>query len=264
MSWDYAWQAGPDGGTLVDLADYCTSARVVDEGGAGKRGTNIVIPGLEGRRSDPHKFSEQGLLGLEIVLRYTNAAGAVTHPDGAAGHAYDNLSQVKRLLYGHRTLTRLQRTAPDHGTVYVLGEVLQPVRISQARHVFLFPLTLPVPSWHSTTENSQTPTPSVTVGGDFPVNDAVLEFVGGTDPVLTHTDSGAELGVQGAVPAGGVRIFIGEGRAEYISGGANATNLLTPANRRYWMSLDPGQVNAFSAVGGSTITLKWRDQWRAG
>lgn len=259
--WDYSYQAGPKGGALTALSTYCSRVRIVDEGMGGKRGDNIAIPYLHGARAVGHKFASESTLNLEVVLRYTNGSGAITHTDGAAGHAFENLSEVKRLLGGQRSLATLQRTAPDHGTVQIDVEALSPVRASSTHFIFLFPLNCPSPFWRSSAQNSQNPSSPITPAGDGPVDDMWVEFSGGSNASLTHSASGAQLSLTGATPGGGIRLLVGEGRAVYISGGADATDLVT-ANRSYWMEMDPGVSNSFTVGGGTTATVKWYDKWR--
>ncbi len=259
--WAYNYQAGPKGGSLTALSTYCDRVRIVDEGMGGKRGNNIAIPFLHGARAVEHKFASESSIALEMVPRYTNSAGAVTHVDGAAGHVYENLSEVKRLLTGQRGLATVQRVAPDHGTVQIDVEALAPVRISSTHFIFLFTLNCPSPFWRSSTQNSQSAASPITPAGDGPIDDMWIEFVGGTDASLTHTASGAQISLTGSTPGGGVRVLVGEGRAENISGGADATDLVS-ANRSYWMELDPGVSNSFTVGGGTTATVKWYDHWR--
>lgn len=261
MPWtDYTWQAGAYGEALVDLDDYCTAIRIVGDGGSGgKRGGNIPVPWLHGARAVGHKFAAESTVGLEVVLRYTNAAGAITHTDGAAGHAFENLAALKRIFYGRQGLSTLRRIAPDHGTVDLECEVLQPVMISQARHVFLFPLNCPKPYWRAA-EQSSNPAVSCIVGGDAEIDDAEVVFASGTGPILTHTDSGATIQIEGAVPGGGVRVYVGEGRAARVTGGADHSAYVK-VNKPYWLVLDAARNNSFTLSTGSA-TIYWRDRWR--
>jgi hypothetical protein len=137
--------------------------------------------------------------------------------------------------------------------------VLQPVTISQARHVFVFPLNCPRPFWRSA-EQSSNPTVSCIVGGDAEIDDAQIVFGSGTDPLLTHTDSGATIQIEGAVPAGGVRVSVGEGRAARVTGGADWSAYVA-VNRPYWLVLDAARNNSFTLSAGSA-TIYWRDRWR--
>lgn len=261
MVWtDYTYQAAPTGESLVNLSDYCTAVRIVGDGGSGgKQGGNIGVPYLHGARPVHHKYSAESTVALEVVLRYTNPAGAITHTDGAAGHAFENLAALKRIFYGRQAGVTLRRVAPDHGTVDLECEVLQPVTISQARHVFVFPLNCPKPFWRNTEQNSN-PTVSCIVGGDAEIDDAEIVFATGTGPVLTHTDTGATITIEGAVPAGGVRVYVGEGRAARVTGGADWSAYVA-VNKPYWLVLDAARNNSFTLSTGSA-TIYWRDRWR--
>ena len=93
MAWqtsDYQYDLGG-----VDPFDYCTSFRIVTEGMAAREGINFKVPGLHGEQSYPFKMFEGRNVIIDTVLRYTNAAGAVTHANGAAGHVYENLAALK-------------------------------------------------------------------------------------------------------------------------------------------------------------------------
>ena len=153
MPWTvYDYKAGPFGGTLLPLLNYCVSVRVLDEGGPGKRGSDVNVQYLHGDHGVLHKFSTPRLIALEGILRYTSSAGTITHTDGAEGHVFENLSEMKRLLRGQRSLATLERVAPDMGTVRIdvqCGEVIP----TQNRFTFLFPLIAARPFWRSTTTN---------------------------------------------------------------------------------------------------------------
>jgi hypothetical protein len=261
MVWTaYNYQAGPSG-SLTALSTLCTAVRVLDEGSAGKRGVNVPIQYFHGAREVPHKFTTEHLIGLECHVRYSTSTGTITHADGAAGHVYENLETLKRLLYGGRAMTVLQREAPDYGTVQINVEVGPPVTISQARHIFLFPLVCPDPFWASTTLNTVNPEPSITVGGSAPVQDATVTFpAGDTNAILTHTDSGATIQILGAVPAGGVVVSAATGHAARVTGGTDWSEFLV-VNKPYVLELDPGQSNPFTYSGGAA-TISWRNKWR--
>jgi hypothetical protein len=263
MPWTaYNYQAGPKGGALTPLSNLCTFVRVVDEGSAGKRGSNVPIQYFHGAREVPHKFTTEHLFGLECGMRYTDSAGTITHTDGAPGHVFDNLETLKRLLYGGRVMTTLQREAPDYGTVQIDVEVAAPVTVSQNRFVFLFPLLAPDPFWHSTTLNSQSPSPSISVGGNAPVDDAEIVFpAAAASPLLTHTASGATIQISGTVPSGGVRVYARTGHAARVSGGGDYSEFLV-LNKNYVLELDPGATNSFTYSGGGSATIEWRNKWR--
>jgi len=260
VTWTYNYLAGPKGGTLLALSDYCISVRVLTEGGPGKRGPNVGVQYLHGAHPVPHKFATERLVPLEVALRYTNSAGAVTHADGAAGHVFENLSEVKRLLRGQRGLATLRRTAPDMGTVELDVECAVDPQPSQGRHVYVFMLTAARPFWRSTTLQSATASP-IAVGGDAPVDDAEIVFPAtAVNPLFTHTPSGATVQVTGTIPTGGVRVFTETGQVKKESDSSDYSEFAV-YNKPYILELDPGVSNAFTYSGGGTMTIYWRDKW---
>lgn len=265
MPWTvYSYQAGPPG-SLTALSTYCNRVRIYDEGSPGKRGGNVPIQYFHGERAVPHKFSQPALLGLECIIRNTDSSGAITHADGEAGHTFENLSNLKKILYGTTVMTVLQREAPHQGTVQIEVEVGAPVMTSQARHVFLFPLVAPKPFWFSTTLNSSAPTPSIAVGGSAPVDDAEIVFTAGaSSPLLTHTSSGLStaptIQVTGTIPSGGVRVRTATGHAERITGGTDYSEFLV-LSKNFVLDLYPG-TQSFTYSGGGSPLIEWRNKWR--
>lgn len=259
MTWSYAYTAGPKGGSLTALSNFCTSVRLLTEGGSGKRGGDVAVQYLHGEHAVPHKFAMPRLLPLEVVLRFTNSAGAITHADGSDGHVFENLSEMKRLLRGQRGLATLARTAPDMGAVQIDVECGEPTP-TQNRFTYMFPLLAARPAWRSTTLNSISASP-LTVGGDAPVDDAEIVFsAGAVSPVFTHTASGATIGIIGTVPSGGVRVFTETMQAVLVTGGADYSEFVASPAKAYGLELDPGVSNAYTVSAG-TVTVEWRDKW---
>ncbi|MDP9145800.1 MAG: hypothetical protein M3N43_14120 [Actinomycetota bacterium] len=258
MPWTvYDYQAGPKGGSLTPLLNHCSSIRVVDESGSGKAGDDVNVQYLHGNHPVPHKFADPRLIPLEVVLRFTNSAGVVTHADGGPGHVFENLAEVKRLLRGQRGLATLQRIAPHYGTQQVDVHSGAPTP-SQNRFTFLFPLLAPRPFWRSTTLNSISASP-LAVLGDAPVDDAEIVFsAAAASPIFTHTASGATIQYVGTVPAGGVRVFTETGQAQRVSGGADESANVA-FNKTYILELDPGVSNAYTISSG-TVTVEWRNK----
>lgn len=263
MPWVYDYQAGPVG-SLEDLSDYCTFVRVLTEPSIGRRGKNPVVQYRHGESVSPRKYVRPAKVLLETGLRYTNASGVVTHTDGEAGHVFENLSHLKRIFGGLQDQTvRLQRTVPHQGTVYLDVELLADAAMSQARHVFLWPLRAPHPFWIGAADTGNTP-PTLTVAGDAPIGDAVVKFTGTANGAkLTHDDSGAYIEIEGDLPTGGVVVDIGAGTCERITGGADWSQYLNPSDE--WMiELDPGVngVTVSQVSGTPTVSVDWYTQWR--
>lgn len=264
MSFDYAWQAGPDVAGLADLADYCNFVRLLSgaETSAGLRGENVLSPYRHGRIPVPEKYLTEKLVGLEVSYRETDASGVVTHPDGRAGHLYENRSTVERLLRGRKGQTLVRRTAPDYGTVEIEAERFGPTLQTQDRFTYQYILRVPSGSWRSTTESSATTSP-VTVVGDVPIGDAIFEIVGGTNVVWTFTADGATINVVGATPAGGVRVDLGAVDAfpvTKISDGSDYGEFVW-FGRKDYVVLEPG-ANAYTSTGGpTTLTTRWKERY---
>lgn len=263
MVWTgYVYKAGPLGGTLLTLTDYCSSVRIIDEGGPDIRGGDVTVQYLHGEHAVPHKFAAAGLIELEVVLRYTSAAGTITHADGAEGHVFENLSEVKRLLRGQGGLATLERVAPDQGTVQIDVGYRKPTP-TQNRFTYLFPLVVARPFWRSTTVQTDSSSP-IAVGGDAPVDDAEIDFsAAASSPVFTHTSSPETvkptITYTGTVPAGGVRVFTLTGQAINITGGADCSNLVS-FNKPYYLELNAGVSNTYTISSG-TVTVRWQDKW---
>lgn len=263
MSWDYDYRAGPKGGTLVTLDTYAGFVRLVSEFVVGRRGSNPTVAYKHGSEAIPRKYFREANVMLETGLRWTNAAGAVTHTDGRAGHVFENLAETAKLLGGIQgKLVTLRRTVPHWGTVEIDVELLGDALPSQQRHVFLWPLRAPRPFWRSTTHRTSLALGSgITVGGNAPVDDFILRIIGGTDVTVTHNGSGAKITYEGALPAGGVETDLLTGETTRISGGADWSANVEPSNE-WWMELDPG-ANAFT-IGGSPTTAEadLYDKWK--
>ena len=250
MTWDYAWQLGPKGGTLSDLSDYCTFVRL--QGGAetigAKRGNNVATPYRHGTLAVVHKFNTELLIPLEVSYRLTDASGAVTDPDGEVGHIYANKATVENLLFGSKGLATLRRTIPAD-TLEAYVEPTAPSVPSQNRLTYLYVLRAPEGFWRSTTQSTDSTSP-ITVGGNAPVSDAIIEMGNGT---LTMGD-GSSVVVAGA--AGTVSINLEAGTITYVAGGADASGFVS-FSRPYRVILEPG-TNTFTGAA----TFKWYNKWR--
>lgn len=261
MVWDYNYRLGPTGGTLAVLSDITDGVWIPSEGTASKRGGNIVVPSRHGVRWRPYKFYEEGIVEIRMALRYTDDTGAVTHTDGAPGHVYENHAAIKSLWNSGPTTVTLRRAMPDAGEVDLVGELIDNIVISDTQFIFAYMMRVHYPAWQSTTENSSSASPIV-IAGDAQVQNASIDFsAGASSPVFTHTASGATCTYTGAVPAGGVRVYPYEDRAERISGGADESAFIS-FNRDYGIIFHPGS-NAFSVSSG-TGTVRWHDQWQIG
>lgn len=232
------WRLGPKGGTLLDLvgAGYCTSVRFVNgaEPIGAKRGGNIPIAHRHGALAIAHKYNAQLLIPLEIGYPTIDTQTKKTVAEGA--------------MFGNKSLSTLRRTTPDD-TMEADVELLTPSQPSQDRFHYLYLLNAPAGFWRSTTQSTDSTSP-VTVGGNAPVGDAIIEMGNGT---LTMGD-GSAVTVAGA--ASTVRIKLETGTSTYVAGGADAAGFVA-FNRPYGVILEPGD-NTFTG----TATFNWYNKWR--
>jgi hypothetical protein len=174
---------------------------------------------------------------------------------------YENLGHLKRIFGGVQgTMTRLQRTAPDQGQVYIDVELLGDAFPSQSRHIFTWPLLAPQPFWIGAADINNSCASPLVVGGDAPAGNLTLEFVSGTDTKLLHNASGAYVQIAGAMPAGGVLVDVEAGTCVKITGGADYSQNLV-VNKPWWMELDPGS-NAVTVTPVASILASWVERWR--
>lgn len=255
--WNYLYKAGPKGGTLLDLLTWADNVRVVDEVTAGKDGENVMAQYIHGSNAVTPKYSTEGLIGIEVAVRYTDSAGAITHANGEAGHVHENLGKLKKILRGGRLLTTLQRQDPHWGNAEIDGECRQPIQSSQVWFHFLFPFNTPDPFWRVGSLVSVNPVPTLAVGGNAPVSDAEIVFpAGASTPLLTHTDTGAAVQLEGVVPAGGVRYFNRTGLAQRITGGTDYSEFVT-LNKPYGIVLEEDATNNFTYSGGGSALIEY-------
>lgn len=216
--WDYDYSIG---GTA--LLDFTTDIRIPEEKRARKRGRNRIIAWQQGERSTQPKLYRALDFELQMLLAYTDAAGDVTHVDGAPGHVYENYLDLKRLLSGDQlngSLVTLRRTMPHAGDVDIDFEVLQDIRPdSSTRFRMVAFCTAPFPFWRSATQTvktevgktATTETIEVIVGGNEPIPNAVIIFAPNTQPVsnlrIAHTPSGRFLQYSGIIDAGDTVTF---------------------------------------------------------
>lgn len=252
MGWTYNYRAGPTGGTLTPLLDHANGIWIPSEGTAGKAGENIKVPSRHGSRFRPFKFYEEGLIEIKMSLRYTDDLGTITHPDGAAGHAYQNHAAIKRLLDTGLTTATIRRDMPDAGEVDLIGELTEGIRTADTHFIFSYMFRAHIPTWRSTTE-SNTGTSPVAIVGDAQIQDAVLEFSGpGT---FEHTPTGATCVYSGS---GAALVYPYEDRATDLAGTTDKSSEVS-FNRDYGIIFFPGD-NAFTGP----VTVRWHEQWQVG
>lgn len=247
MGWDYNIRA--DG---VALSDYCDRVVVVTEGMANREDTDFKVPGLEGQVTFPNKLWDSGNVVLVTFISYTNEYGQVTHPDGAAGHAYQNFSALKRLL-GKNGLVDLRRDTPDYGDTSMMVELISgPSESSFPAHQ-VWVLKAPKPFWKGLTPVVVTSTQAAHIpAGDAVVDDMVVVFAG-----------------DGKVDVGGewIEIVGHSGGSLTVDCGARTITQSTSSRDRWfhcwsdrWLKLYGGRSNAITFTG-SVTSLTYYPSW---
>jgi hypothetical protein len=278
MPWTaYNYQVGDEGGAFTNLLDHATVVRILSEGMPGRRGSNPIIPYRDGAYSEPFKFLGAGTILLDVVLRYTNAAGVITHADGAAGHAYENLSALKDLLgWGGRSRRMLRRDVPHQGAVETRIECVAGVESIEQRYRFTFALRMIDGVWRDQALTSDTQASiafaampfayTIATGGDYEITDPKITLTcvaDGAAPSIEQTAVNEKISVAGSFTAADVIVIdLDRDRAITLNGTRYA--LVTP-DRAWWMRLLPDTaalgMELDASSGTWTVLLEYRDKW---
>ncbi len=126
MGWQYDYSInnarGASSGTAVE--DLMEMFRIAPESAAPVRGGNVTVPFRHGEIGAVRKWSPTFAIPTEGQLRYTDAAGAVTDPNGGPGHVYENFRLWNQLVIGSKTQLWLGREDPWAGVVEIPVEVM--------------------------------------------------------------------------------------------------------------------------------------------
>lgn len=246
MSWDFSYTLGS-----LTLADVAKHVIVLSEGGGGWEESTYKIPNLDGRRNDDLGTRGPMDLDLRVLLRGTNAAGAITHADGEAGHYYENLSLIKAELNGG--LVALGRTAPHIGDVRAMVKLfMRPIRENQI--MYRLPLSCPSGSWQDAAESSAASS-AVTTSGDVRIHDPIIEFAGAGTLTHTATDGTVSSITAESGPTYPVTVDVGAGTV-LDNGGADARGEVS-FSQPWWLRMDPDGAQSFTG----TATIRWRNRW---
>lgn len=275
MAFDYAYQVGDDGGSFTDLSDYAKVVRLFTEGFAGRRGVNVPIPYRDGEFSAPQKFLMTRNLLLETHLRYTDPSGAVTHGNGAEGHAYENLAALKELLgAGSENLRMLRRNDPHAGAVETAIECLIGTEAMDRRYVFTWILRQLDGLWREQTLTTDTEASissfphsyTIETGGNHPIGDAKYTFTcvaNGSAPSIELDVAGDKISVAGAFVSSDV-IVVDLARDRVVTKNGTRYASVSP-NRGWWMRL-PHDTATLGMIldadsGTWTMDIEWRSKW---
>jgi len=232
----------------TDIHQYCDAVRILPESFAADRGSNIILPGVDGEYDVPNKDTGSIDFTLETFL--------------PSDTFYDSKVSIARLLYKQTSNVLLGRTLPL--TVPIDVEVsVRPVGVARTgsgsdRFRVSWPLRAISPFWRH-----QTPRAAVNVGttfsvaGDGHVGDAVITFTGGTTPTLTNSTNGDKLTLT-ASP--GTPVIVDVGLRTVTQGGSDWDANFDPSEQR-WMRFEPGS-NAMVLTGGGSVAATFYEKYR--
>lgn len=144
---------------------------------AEKRGSNLVIPYRHGELFVPDKY----FTGADVMLQVYLTAETTDRAQSA-------LDQVLSLLQS-QSLVAVTQNNPHYGNIQARVEILSDPIPTENRFTYLFSLRNPAGFWEDQSATSITGgnPPSVTTGGNRPIQDMILTFAG--VGFLEHTDS---------------------------------------------------------------------------
>lgn len=248
--WDYDYRVG---GT--SLSDYCKVITIPDESADGLIGDNLHIPGTDGERV-MDKTLAPSVFPLRTILRYTDPSGAITHTDGAPGHVYENLSELKKIFRKQGPILLL-RDMPHAGTV--VGEVelmSKPIR-GEADHIFTWPLKLVGGSWRANSQSSATGNPpSITTLGDTRIDDFEIEF-SGTGTVSDTDAAGVDYSIEALAGSFPLIVFMGPNKRVEQGGSPDPGRVVI--DHEAWFRMDPDV--AVTLTTDVSVTVRWYDKW---
>lgn len=246
MAYDYAITIA---GTALDSIRSGLEGRFIKYTSGQRRGSNLVIPHKHGELFVPDKYFSTSDVLLELFL-----------PSDSPGAGAEALSEVAILL-ADQDLVTIAQTDPHRGDIQARVEMVTDPVPTQNEFVYMFGLALPSGFWEdvsATTITSGTP-PSVTTGGDRPIDDMILDFAG--TGYLEHTDPLGQVarieiiaGGSGSTP---YTVDVGAGTV-VDSLGAHQDRWLE-VTQEYWMKWQPGAAQSFT--GTVAVSGSYRNKW---
>lgn len=236
-----------DPAILVDgtgIASYVRSAKFLTFATGHKRGANLTIPHRHGEHSDPDKWFTAVDLLLEAVLKFDTPE---QHLDDLA------------LLFGKTSgLTTVQQTDPNKGDIRAQVELLADPFPGQQPLVWLFPLRNPKGFWEAVVASSATGTPpSVTTGGNRPIDDMVLTFSG--PGYAEHTDENGVVSRVTVDAAAGAGTYIVDCGARTVTKAGAPQDAYLTITQPWWMRFSPAAAQILAS--DVNVAVEWRSKW---
>ena len=250
MSWTTA-----DALNSLDLSDVATFAKAENEVPGPFSDPGVAIPGRDGVQYDPEAPFSPLVATLRVHLRWTNAAGAITHVDGEVGHIRENLSLIKREL--SKPVTVWSRTLEHIGDVRAVVKSNTPGFVGEQRQVYNFPLSIGVGAWQDASESSSTGSPAtgVITEGDREVSDPRVSLPSAGTRTVTTADGLVYTIVAASGPTYPVIVDVGAGTV-IATGGADASGDVT-FDHEHWFRFSANHTHVITGSG----TWFWRNRW---
>lgn len=245
MAHDYAVTVG--GTALSTLADY----RFTKYTSGTRRGGNLVLPYKHGELFVPDKYFTESDVLLEVFL-----------PSDSHDAAAEVLSTLAELL-SSQSLVTVTQTDPYRGDIQARVELVTDPVETQNQLVYMFGLRNPAGFWEDQTPDTATSAnpPSVTTGGDRPIDDMVLTFAG--TGFLEHTDTLGQVSrIEIESGAGGTTPYVVDVGAATIvdSAGTPVTkDEFLVVTQPWWMKWQPGVAQSFTS--DVNVAASWRNKW---
>jgi hypothetical protein len=242
MAYDYAISIG--GTALSTLVDH---ARFIKYTSGVRRGSDLVIPFMHGEYLVPDKYFSSSEVLLEVFL-----------PAAASSDAAEALSLIAKLLSAQSTVV-VQQTDPYRGSIRANVQLMTDPVETQNQLIYLFGLHNAKGFWEDVSASSAASAnpPSVTTGGDRPIDDMVLTFSG--PGFLEHTDSlGQTSRITIDAGAGAGTYVVDVGAATVKKAGVDQDQFLT-ITQPWWMKWQPGVAQSFTS--NVAVSASWRNKW---
>jgi len=231
----------------TDIYTIVRWARFLKYSHGSKRGANLEISGKHGSVHTPDKLYRESDILLEVGLPYDSA--------DAAYEALSTLSEI----FSSVDLVTIAQTDPFKGAIQAHVEMnVEPVP-TQSRFAYLFTLTNPGVFWEdvtATSVGSGTP-PSITTGGDKPIDDMVLTFAG--PGYAEHTDALGQVNRVTIDAGAGAGTYIVDFGARTVKKAGVDQDEHISFTDDFAMRWSPNAAQTFTTDVG--VAADWRNKW---
>lgn len=233
------------GGTA--LSTIVPTSRFIKYTAGMKRGSNLEIPYQHGMHYVPDKYFSDSDVMLEVFL-----------PSDTVDAGAEALSLIQ-FMFAAQGEVLVGQTDPYRGVIQARTELQTEPVPTQNDFVYLFGLSNASGFWEDVTAStaaSASP-PSVTTGGDRPIDDMILTAAG--TGFIEHTDSLSQVSrieIDAAAGAGTYVVDCGLGTIK--KAGVDQDEFLI-VNQPWWMKWQPGVAQSFTS--NVAWSASWRNKW---